>query len=60
MMLIIDKENCIGCGVCVTICPTNSIEINDEGVAEYNEETCIECFDCIEVCVQNAISKADD
>ncbi|MCF8009309.1 MAG: 4Fe-4S binding protein [Halanaerobiales bacterium] len=59
-MLIIDEEICIGCGVCVTICPTDSMSVNDQGIAEYKKESCIECFECIEICVQDAISRSDD
>ena len=37
---------CVGCGVCVSVCPFEAIEINDLGVAEVNGEKCLGCGKC--------------
>ncbi len=58
-MIKVNQEECIGCGVCCTICPADALELNENDVAEYDPEKCIECYDCIEVCVQEAISKEE-
>ncbi|MCR5421898.1 MAG: 4Fe-4S dicluster domain-containing protein, partial [Lachnospiraceae bacterium] len=48
------KENCCGCGICTTICPTKSIKfVTDEmgfERTEVNIDTCINCSLCDELC----------
>ena len=41
---------CVGCGVCVSVCPFEAIEINDLGVAEVNGEKCLGCGKCTREC----------
>lgn len=42
----IDKEVCIGCGVCVSICPVGAIYIGADEKAEIDLEKCVECGVC--------------
>lgn len=59
-MVQVDKGKCIGCGVCVTVCPAEAISLLDsEEHATINHDLCIECFTCIEVCPQEAIFKEE-
>ena len=50
----IDKEKCIGCGICVDECPVDTIFIRDEK-AEIDMESCIRCGKCHEVCPEDAV-----
>ncbi|MBY9018836.1 MAG: 4Fe-4S binding protein, partial [Candidatus Lokiarchaeota archaeon] len=52
----IDQDLCIGCGTCVERCPTDAIELNDDGKAERNPDICIGCGVCAHFCPENAIS----
>ena len=52
--VIIDKEKCTGCGVCVSICPYRAIDVLD-GVAEYILEDCFLCGQCQAVCPEDAV-----
>lgn len=54
-MMLVNKENCIGCGLCVKDCFPKDIEIK-EGKAEIHNVTCISCGHCIAVCPRNAVS----
>lgn len=50
------SEECISCGACASVCPTEAIS---EGDTQYNidENTCIDCGACAETCPVNAISQ---
>lgn len=55
--IVVDKEACKGCGVCITACPTNvlalSKELNAKGYpTSYmkNPEACTGCTNCAMVC----------
>lgn len=56
MAYVIDKEKCIGCGVCVGACPVEAIKIDDDGKAVINAEKCISCGTCSAVCPVGAPS----
>ncbi len=53
---VIDPEACTGCGTCVERCPTDAIELNDEGIAERDEQSCFGCGVCARFCPEEAIS----
>ena len=52
-MLLIDKEACIGCGVCEEVCTFGAIAVVD-GVAEVNEK-CTLCGSCVDSCEAGAL-----
>lgn len=54
MAVKINKEKCIGCGLCNNVCPVEAIEIK-EGKAVVDDK-CIECGVCITQCPTCAIS----
>ena len=48
----VDKDLCVSCGVCATICPTDAIDfVFERGifVPKINDK-CIECDKCLKVC----------
>jgi len=49
---IIDKEQCIGCLVCVDVCPSKVMKVNNEDNTPYK---CNDCKQCVEVCPRNAL-----
>ena len=50
----INRETCITCGACKTICPHDAIVFN-KGF-EINKERCLGCGQCANICPQKAIS----
>jgi predicted Fe-Mo cluster-binding NifX family protein/ferredoxin len=50
---VVDSEKCTGCGICVDVCPTGAIEVNQQ--AEVNEESCNGCAACVSECPNEAI-----
>ena len=58
MSVTIDKDNCIGCETCLSICPVGALYMAD-GKADVKAEDCINCGACISECPVNVISLGD-
>ncbi|MBR7104979.1 MAG: DUF362 domain-containing protein [Lentisphaeria bacterium] len=50
----LDKEKCIGCGLCARMCPPQSLKIR-EGKPVFKLDECIRCCCCQEHCPKGAI-----
>jgi len=47
---------CIACGArCQTACPTDAIEMNEQGEPVFNEEKCSGCRKCLKICPAEAL-----
>ena len=57
MPVKVDQNMCIGCGACVGICPTGSLEINADGKCEPKPDTCVDCGACVGTCPVGAIAQ---
>lgn len=55
MSVLINKDTCIGCGICAATCPSEAIELV-AGTAKVNDALCTECGECTKVCPVEAIS----
>jgi len=53
--MIVDKEKCVGCGLCVKDCFISDIKLV-ENKAEIRNVTCMKCGHCIAVCPKGAVS----
>ena len=53
----VDKEKCVGCGACVTVCPSRCFSIR-EGKAELVGKKSLHCGHCEAVCPVGAISNS--
>ena len=61
---IIDGDACKGCGLCVSVCPKDIIEISDEKINARgyhpahiaNLDACIACAACAKMCPDTVIS----
>jgi heterodisulfide reductase subunit A len=51
----VDKDLCIGCGICIKICPYNAITKDEDGLAEVMEAVCKGCGLCGATCPEKAI-----
>jgi electron transfer flavoprotein alpha subunit len=58
MSIVIDKDKCTGCALCVASCPAEAI-VMKEGKAIVNEK-CEACMTCLNVCPEGAIFEIED
>lgn len=50
----INREKCLRCGACVSVCPVQALELTEDGI-KWNEEKCTFCGKCGKICPVNAI-----
>jgi ferredoxin len=53
--LRIDRERCVGCGLCLEVCPHAVLAILEGKVRVDSRERCMECGACRMNCPRNAI-----
>ena len=64
---VIDQDRCKGCGLCVTICPKNVLEISDQvntkgyfPAFRARPDDCIYCAMCCTMCPDVAIDISEE
>ncbi len=51
-----DRERCVGCGMCTTVCPRGVFGLSKQGQAHILErDSCMECGACSKNCPTGAI-----
>ncbi len=56
-------EECIGCGLCPRICPSEAIEMIGKGLVAdiiYHLDRCIFCGECTDICPTKAVRTTSD
>jgi NADH-quinone oxidoreductase subunit F len=53
--LWIDPDRCIGCGQCLTNCPSSAVSGEKKNAHTLDTGKCIQCGICREICPTNAV-----
>lgn len=54
--LELTADRCIGCGMCVEVCPHNVFELNAGKANLVNRDYCMECGACVRNCPVEALT----
>lgn len=54
--LRLDQQKCIGCGICVLVCPHPVLSLTNGKIEISNRDACMECGACSRNCPVNALS----
>jgi len=54
--LVLDKDKCIGCGMCATVCPHRIFTIVEKKAEIMDFDACMECGACAKNCPADAVS----
>lgn len=55
----IDRDKCLRCGACISACPTQALNLAENGI-EWDEEKCTYCENCELICPVGAITVDGD
>ncbi len=55
--VVCDKNKCVHCGLCVSVCPVDAFKV-DSSTREviFQKQKCIACGICVNICPYNAMS----
>lgn len=51
----LDREACVDCGACISLCPTEALILEDDYSLTLEEEKCVYCKACIPACPVKAL-----
>lgn len=54
-----DRDRCIDCGQCVSLCPTKAFSFDKNRKLVYDEDKCVLCGICVDACPRRALSKPE-
>ncbi|NHI92969.1 MAG: 4Fe-4S dicluster domain-containing protein [Candidatus Lokiarchaeota archaeon] len=58
-MIEIDRDLCIDCGACVSLCGVKALKYGDDFSIEFDEDKCVYCLLCMDACPRFAIKSTE-
>ena len=57
-MIESDKDKCMRCGGCVSVCPVSALTLSEHGIS--CSEKCIKCGSCVRFCPVDALKLKEE
>ena len=54
--LALDQDKCVGCGMCLMVCPQEVLSMDNGSAGILNRDRCMECGACARNCPTEAIT----
>ena len=54
--LNLDQEKCVGCGICLVVCPHEVLSMNNGHAMIQDRDSCMECGACSRNCPSEAVT----
>jgi NAD-dependent dihydropyrimidine dehydrogenase PreA subunit len=58
-VIVIDEKKCTVCGECISICPVEIYQKQDERIAIGNADECSGCQSCVSMCEAQALTVSE-
>ncbi len=55
-----DKESCIGCQLCVKVCPSEALIFKEDRTVRHHINRCTFCGQCVDICPTNSFDFTDE
>jgi len=57
-MLEVNQAKCLGCGLCVSFCPTDALRA--WGLCRIERDNCTDCLICVDYCPADALEVIEE
>jgi NAD-dependent dihydropyrimidine dehydrogenase PreA subunit len=57
MAIVAEEKRCIGCAICVLICPQDAMRMPSSFIVHIDKDKCNKCGDCLACCPVDALKE---